>query len=229
MSKVQESFLGLEQITSFSDQLRKQKMGRLSISTIPSIGHAIMPEIIHQLRAKFPDVLITLTVTSYVEVARNVRNRQADIGLTADTLSLGDLETVAEFSTDCVCIGTSKWLEPDTPHIHVSALEGKPFIAPTGSFQRKLYAWLSANNVEVDVMVEASLFHSISELALLGLGLSVVDPLTGAKHRERGGVTIPLRPSIGYTVYATAMSDARLASPARELLRLLAAATAGYT
>ncbi|OJW90480.1 LysR family transcriptional regulator [Alicycliphilus denitrificans] len=227
MAKVQQSFLGLEQIIDFSDQLRKQKLGQLSISTIPSIGHSIIPAVVRQLREKFPDVLISLRVASYIDVARHVKTRQADIGLTADTLSLGDLETVAEFSSECVCIGTEKWLDPKAGHIHVSEFAGKPFIASTGTFQTRLDAWLGANGVQVDAMVEASLFQSISDLCLEGLGIAVVDPMTAAKHQRRGGVALPLRPAIGYTVYATAMSDARLSAPAKELIRLVAAASSG--
>lgn len=224
MSKVQQSFLGLEQIVDFSAQLRKQKLGQLAICAIPSIGHSVMPWVVAQLRRKFPDVLISLQVASYVEVARQVKTRQADIGLTGDTLSLGDLETVAEFSADCVCIGTSKWLDPKAAHVRAKDLGKMPFISPTGTFRPRLNAWLGANGVRVDSMVEASLFQSISDLCLEGLGVAVVDRLTGIKHQKRGGVTLPLRPAMAYTVYATAMSDTRLSVPARELIRLVAAA-----
>ena len=229
MAKVQQSFLGLEQIVDFSDQLRKQKLGQLSISAIPSIGHSILPAVIRQLREKFPDVFISLRVASYIEVARHVKTRQADIGLTADTLSLGDLETVAEFPSECVCIGTEKWLDPKADHIHVGEFVNKPFIASSGTFQTRLNAWLSANGVQADAMIEASLFQSISDLCLEGLGIAVVDPMTAAKHQKRGGVALPLRPSIGYTVYATAMSDAKLSVPAKELIRLVAAASCAET
>lgn len=229
MAKVQQSFLGLEQIVDFSDQLRKQKLGQLSISAIPSIGHSILPAVIRQLRGKFPDVFISLRVASYIEVARHVKTRQADIGLTADTLSLGDLETVAEFPSECVCIGTEKWLDPRSDHIHVGEFVNKPFIASSGTFQTRLNAWLGANGVQADAMIEASLFQSISDLCLEGLGIAVVDPMTAAKHQKRGGVALPLRPSIGYTVYATAMSDAKLSVPAKELIRLVAAASCAET
>lgn len=225
MAKVQQAFLGLEQIVDFSDQLRKQKLDHLSISAVPSIGHSIMPGVVRQLRQQFPDVLVTLRVTSYVDVARHVKNRQADIGLTADALSLGELATIAEFSSECVCIGTSQWLDAKAQYVDVSELAGKPFVGPTGTFQTRLNAWLNANGVQVDAMVEASLFQSISDLCLEGLGIAVVDPMTGAKHRRHGGIVLPLRPPIAYTVYATAMGDARLSAPARELIRLLAAAS----
>jgi DNA-binding transcriptional LysR family regulator len=224
MTKVQQSFLGLEQITNFSAQLRKQKLGRLSICAIPSIGHSVMPAIVRQLREKFPDVLISLSVTSYVDVAKQVRTRVADIGLTADTLSLGDLETVAEFTSPCVCIGTTAWLDPEARYVDAQTLSKMPFITPTGTFQSRLDAWFEANGVRVDAMVEASLFQTVSDLSLEGLGVSVVDPSTGARHRAHGGVTLPLIPALAYTVYATAMSDARLSPPCRELLRLMAAA-----
>jgi len=227
LRKVEQSFIGLEEIAGFSEQLRKQRTGRFSICTVPSIGHSVMPEIIDHLRHKFPDVMVSLTVASYLEVAQKVRSRQADIGLTADALSIGVLETVAEFGSDCVCIGTRKWLPERATHIDVEDLAGKPFIAPTGAFRRSLDALLSAHGVVVDTMVEASLFHTISELVLRGMGLSVVDPLTAAKHKLRGGIAIPLRPALTYTVYATAMSDTRLGQPAREMLRRLALATDG--
>lgn len=158
MTKVRQSFLGLEEIMRFSDQLRKQKMGRLSIATIPSIGHSIMPEAIEHLRGKYPDVFITLSVTSYVEVARAVRNRQADIGFTADTLSLGDLETVAEFSADCVCIGTRKWLSPKARSVDLKDLVGKPFVGPSGTFQKRLDALLATAGLQLDITAEASTF-----------------------------------------------------------------------
>lgn len=227
LSKVQQSFIGLEEIAGFSEQLRKQRTGRFSVCTVPSIGHSVMPAIIEHLRNKFPDVMVSLTVASYLEVAQKVRSRQADIGLTADALSLGALETVAEFTSECVCIGTRRWLPEGATHIDVEDLAGKPFIAPTGAFRRGLDAMLYAHGVVVDTMVEASLFHTISELVLRGMGVAVVDRLTGAGHRVRGGIAIPLRPALTYTIYATAMSDTRLGQPAREMLRCVADATNG--
>jgi DNA-binding transcriptional LysR family regulator len=215
MTKVQQSFLGLEEISRFSEQLRKQRMGRLAICTIPSIGHSIMPEAVAYLRGKYPDVIISLSVASYIEVARSVKNRQADIGFTADTLSMGGLETVAKFSGDCVCIGTPEWLSPDAGQVEQKDLAGKT----------RLEAWLAATGLELDIMIEASLFHSISDLVLRGLGVSIVDPLTGVLHQRRGGITLPLQPALSYTVYATAMSDTRLSQPARDLLQYVAAAT----
>src|SRR5690606_8484827 len=109
--------------------------------------------------------------------------------------------------------------------IELKDLVSKPFVGFTGTFQKRLETWLVTTDLQLDIMIEASLFHSVSDLVLRGLGVSIVDPLTGVLHQRRGGVTLPLRPSLGYTVYATAMSDTRLSQPARDLLRYVAAAT----
>src|SRR5690606_14768535 len=132
------------------------------------------------------------------------------------TLSMGGLETVAKFEGDCVCIGTPAWLSPQAGAIELKDLVSKPFVGFTGTFQKRLETWLVTTDLQLDIMIEASLFHSVSDLVLRGLGVSIVDPLTGVLHRRRGGVTLPLRPSLGYTGYATAMSDTRLCQTASD-------------
>ena len=73
--------------------------------------------------------------------------------MTADALSLGELATIAEFSSECVCIGTSQWLDAKAQYVDVSELAGKPFVGPSGTFQTRLNAWLNANGVQVDAMI----------------------------------------------------------------------------
>lgn len=225
MTKVQMSFLGLEEISRFAEQLRKQRMGRLSICAIPAIGHSIMPEIVDQLRSKYPNVVVSLTILSHVEVARRVRDRQADVGFAAQGLAYGETDSIGEFSSACVCIGGPKWLPGKGKSVGLKQLTGKPFVALTGAIQRRLEELLSTAGHELDIVAEASLSLSASQLVLRGLGISVVDPFTGEMHRQSGGITLPLHPSLPYTVQAMAMGDTRLSEPARELIRCVGNAT----
>lgn len=225
MTKVNQSFVGLDEVTRFSEQLSKQRMGRVSISAVPSIGHSLMPQVVESLSQKHPGVIVSLNVGSYWEVARRVRSREADLGFTGDKLSIGDLETVAEFSADSVCIGTSKWLPKKDCVMTPRDLAGKPFIGLTGSYGRQLEALMASAGEQLDIKVEASLFQTASELVLRGMGISVVDALTGMCHRMHGGITRTLQPTIRYSFYATAMADTRLSKPVRDLLQDVADAT----
>jgi DNA-binding transcriptional LysR family regulator len=221
MTKVQQSFLGLEDIARFTEQLRKQRLGRLSICALPAIGHSIMPEAIDFLRRKYPNVVVSLDIASSIEVAGRVRNRRADIGLASHALALGEVEMVAEYTANCVCIAAPGGLPADWSHVDLGYLTGRPFVALTGPLQKRLEVMLDSVGGELDIMAEASLSLSVSELVLRGLGIAVVDPFTGSLHRLRGGAALPLRPSLPYSVQAMALGDTRLSAPARDLLHYL--------
>ena len=224
MGKVQQSFLGLEDIARFSEQLKKQRMGRLSICAIPAIAHSVMPQAIEFLRRKYPNVVVSLDIASSIEVVRSILNRQADVGFAAHGLAVGEAENVAEVSGECVCIAAAGGLPGEWDHVGLQQLRGRPFVALTGALQKRLEVMLKEAGVELDIMAEASHSLSCSELVLRGEGISVVDPFTGNLHRLRGGIALPLRPTLTYRVQAVAMGDARLSAQARDLVQYIEAA-----
>lgn len=223
MTKVQQSFLGLEDIARFSEQLRKQRMGRLSICAIPAIAHSIMPQAIEFLRRKYPNVIVGLDIASSIEVVRSVLNRQADVGFAAHGLAVGEAENVAEVSADCVCISAAGGLPAEWKYVELQQLSGRPFVALTGTLQKRLEVMLKEAGVELDIMAEASQSLSCSELVMRGAGISVVDPFTGNLHRLRGGVAVPLRPALTYRVQAVALGDTRLSAQAKDLVQYIEA------
>jgi DNA-binding transcriptional LysR family regulator len=223
MAKVQQSFLGLEDIARFYEQLRKQRIGRLSIVTIPALGHSVMPEAIAHLRRQHPDVVVSLHIASSIDVAHRVRNRQADIGFAAQGVALGEVEAVADFVDGCVCIAPAGGFPPSLERVDLQAMAGRPFVALTGTLQKRLDAMMRAQNIDLDIRAEVSQSLSASELVLRGSGISVVDPFTGAMHCQRGGIALPLEPGLPYKVQAMAMSDTRLSLPAKSLLGFLKA------
>ena len=225
MSKVQQTFVGLEDILRFSEQMKNLRLGRLSISTIPALGHSMMPRMVEDFRAKYPNLIVNLTIASHVEVLRHVRTRQADLGFAAQSYAIGEVESVGKFTAGCVCIGSDRWLNAQAGAVEPEDLRGKPFIALTGALQKRLDVILASTGLELDVVTETSLSITASDLALRGLGIAVVDPYIGVVHRNKGGVTLPLRLDLPYTIQAMAMGDTRLSDPAREVLRRLAAAT----
>lgn len=168
MAKVHQSFLGLEDIGRFSEQLQKQKMGRLSICAIPAIAHSILPEAIIFLRAQHPGVVVTLDIMSSIEVVRRVLNRQADVGLGAHGLAIGEVENVAEFGADAVCIAAPGGLTGIRGHIELQQLANRPFVALTTTLQQQLEARLKEAGVQLDIMAEASQSIACSDLVLRG-------------------------------------------------------------
>jgi DNA-binding transcriptional LysR family regulator len=229
MGKVQQAFLGLEDIAKFSEQLRKQRMGRLSIFAMPAFGYSILPAAIDFLRKKHADVHINLTIAPSIDVAQAVRNRQADLGFALHGPYLGDLETVAEFKGNCVCIGGTGGMPKNSGYVTVSQLGGRPFVGTLGTVQKQLETLVSDAGSQLNVFTEVSHSQTASQLVLRGLGISVVDPFTGTLHKAQGGAVLPLRPPLPFTVVALAMEDTRLSVAAKDLLSFVATAVRAAT
>lgn len=230
MDKVQQSFLGLEEIKRFSDQLRTRRMGRLTVCALPVLGHSMLPAAIDFLRQRHPQVVVSLEIASSIHVAGQVRNRQADLGFSSQGIALEEVETVAELGGECVCIAPAGGLPAEWRHVDLTRLAGRPFVSLRGSIQHRLDVLMADNPGGLDVVAEAGLSLSVSELVLRGLGISVVDPFTGVLHRQRGGLCLPFRPSVPFRVKALALGDTRLSAPAKDLLaHLQAAADALHT
>lgn len=221
MVKVEESYIGMGDIARFSEQLRKQRMGHLSICAMPAIGHSIMPSAIEYLRARHPDVFVSFSVVPSLDVSKAVRNRQADLGFVAEGMAEGGLEAVAEFEGDCVCIAKGGGFPREWKQVGLEQLAEKPFVSTTASLQRQLNMRLSAQGLALDVIGEVSHSFSASQLVLRGLGISVVDPFTGAVHKASGGAVLPLVPSLPYKIVALAMGDTRLGVAAKDLLQFI--------
>lgn len=221
MTKVQQSFLGLEDIGRFAEQLRKQRMGRLSVCAIPAVAHSILPDAIQFIRQKYPNFLITVDVASSIEVVRSVLNRQADVGFAAYGLAVGDAENVAELAGDCMCIAAPGGLPAEWTHVELGQLSNRPFVALTGTLQKQLETMLKGADVDLEVIAEASQSLTCSELVMRGVGISVVDPFTANLHRSRGGMVLPLRSELVYKVQAVAMGDTRLSAQAKDLIHYL--------
>jgi hypothetical protein len=166
-------------------------------------------------------VVVTLDIMSSIEVVRRVLNRQADVGLGAHGLAIGEVENVAEFGADAVCIAAPGGLTGIRGHIELQQLANRPFVALTTTLQQQLEARLKEAGVQLDIMAEASQSIACSDLVLRGGGISVVDPFTGVLHRERGGAVFALRPSLPFKVQAMALGDSRLSAPAKNLLHFL--------
>lgn len=218
MTKVQQSFLGLEDIAQFTEQIRKQRQGRLAICAIPALGHSVLPGGVEYLRGLYPTVTVALHIASSTEVSRRVIGRQADLGFAAEGMAIGGAEAILKLTSQCLCIAPPGAWPKSVKQIRIEDLMGRRFIELTGTIQRQFDALLTVLGGSVEVVSEVSQSLSASELVMRGLGVALVDPFTGAMHRARGGLALPVVPSIHYTVEAIAMGDARMSDPAKALV-----------
>ena len=162
---------------------RALKSGRLNIMA-DSAHH--MLHILGPFRINYPDIFVSIRVGNSEAVIDALNTYEADIGILGDVPEGRDLEVVHLNSTPIIAFA------PKTSHfarkasISFSELAKMPLVLrEKGSKTRaKLEEFASANNIKLEVRIEAEGREAVREIVAAGAGVGVVSEAEfGVDHR----------------------------------------------
>lgn len=191
LSPAGELFRGyVEQILRLSEQARAAVLdgaprGPLRIGTLESTAASRLPLLLSRYHGKHPAVrveLITATTDALVEA---VMKRELEAAFVADAPSIAGLERMPTFAEELVIVA---------PKAHPGIRRARDVRAdtmiafPTGcAYRRRLLAWLAADGIRLDKVLELSSYHSIVACVAAGTGIafmprSVLATIRISKH-----------------------------------------------
>jgi DNA-binding transcriptional LysR family regulator len=197
LSEVERVFIGMDAITHRLRSLRDFGVNQLNISCYPAFGLGFMPRALVRLQAQndvsaseaernWPQV--SLQVLSSKDVRERVAAGLSDFGLMADEMSLDGIQhaTFAQFPGVVVmplghALAKFKTVKPEQ-------LAELPFLAlnPEDASRRRLEAVMADHALPLRVAVQTPYAASVCEMALRGLGVGLVNPITALDYAERG-------------------------------------------
>jgi DNA-binding transcriptional LysR family regulator len=194
LADVERVFVGMDAIEHRLRSLRDFGVDQLSLSCYPAFGLGFMPRALArwqtalatQAEQRLPQ--ISLQVLSSKDVRDRVIAGQADFGLLADEMPLDgvDHSVFARFPGVVVmppghALARFKSIQP-------KHLVDVPFLAlnPEDASRRRLDAILAQHGVRLKVAVHTPYAASVCEMALRGLGVGLVNPITALDYAERG-------------------------------------------
>ena len=175
----------------------------------------------HRGASAWPQV--SLQVLSSKDVRDRVSMGISDFGLMADELSLEGLEhsTFAHFPGVVVmpqghALARFKSIEPEQ-------LVEAPFLAlnPEDPSHRRLEAALAQKSLALRMVVQTPYAASVCEMALRGLGVGLVNPITALDYAERGLVARKLSVDISFACILALPAGKVLSSTARDFLSVM--------
>ena len=227
---VERLFVGLGSIEHKLRSLRDFGINQLEVSCYPAFGLGFMPRALvrlqQQLQAQsklhaLPQV--SLQVLSSKDVRTRVAAGQSDFGLMADELSLQGIEhsTFASFAGVVVmppghALARFKRIEPQQ-------LAEVPFLAlnPEDASRRRLEAALAQHNVRLRVAAHTPYAASVCELALRGLGVGLVNPITALDYAERGLIVRKFSINVQFACLLALPAGRMLSGTAKQLLSVM--------
>jgi DNA-binding transcriptional LysR family regulator len=180
-------FHDIDRIQDELEAVEHQIRGSISIGTVTSIGIYILPELLKEFHAEYPEVKIAISIQTATDVVDSVRvgkidfailttNRQFS-GLTREPLKKNKLFLVAP---------------PDHPlagHETVSPtdLEDYPFLGFDEGLEIRMMmdALFRRMSLSIDYAMASSNVGTVKHMALAGLGLAILpETAVGAEIRQ---------------------------------------------
>ena len=226
--EVERMFVGMDAIEHRVRSLREFGVSQLQLACYPAFGLGFMPRCLKQLMVsttKGPRPQVSLQVLSSKEVKERVVSGLADFGLMADEVSVEGLDPTI-FATFPGVVVMKKG-HPLARHkqIRPEQLAELPFLAlnPEDASRRRLEAKLAEHGVTLSVSIHTPYAVSVCEMALHGLGVGVVNPITALDYADRGLVVRKLSVDVMFSCFLAIPAGQVLSSAARNFLSLMRA------
>ena len=226
LMEVERVFVGLGAIEHRLKTLREFGVDQLQLACYPAFGLGFMPRCLKQLMASSAPGSrphVSLQVLSSKEVKDRVVSGLADFGLMADEVSAEGLDptTFARFPGVVVM----KKGHPLARHkqIRPEQLAELPFLAlnPEDASRQRLDAKLAEHGVTLSVSVHTPYAASVCEMALHGLGVGVVNPITALDYADRGLVVRKLSVDVTFSCFLAIPAGQVLSGTAKRFLSIM--------
>jgi len=226
--EVERVFVGLGAIEHRLRSLKEFGVDQLQVACYPAFGLGFMPRCLKQLMAssaKGPRPHVSLQVLSSKEVKDRVVSGLADFGLMADEVSVEGLDptTFARFPGVVVM----KKNHPLARHKQVrpEQLAELPFLAlnPEDASRQRLDAKLAEHGVTLSASIHTPYAASICEMALHGLGVGIVNPITALDYADRGLAVRKLSIDVTFSCFLAIPAGQVLSGTAKRFLSIMRA------
>ena len=227
--EVERAFVGLSSIEHRMRSLKRFGVNTLNVASYPAFGLSFVPRALARLVHAAPEPSSRPQVSLQVLSSRAVRERvlagQADFGLMADEMPTTGLEHSEFARFPGVVVMHPKHRFSRSKIVQAKQLAEEPFLAlnPEDASRRRLEMALAEHDVRLSVAVETPYAASVCEMALHGLGIGIVNPITALEYAKRGLVVRPLALDISFAALLVIPPGRPLSSVAMQILVLMRA------
>jgi DNA-binding transcriptional LysR family regulator len=223
MVEVDQLFVGVESIEHKLKSLRQFGIGELTVAIHPALGNSFVPRALAAFGLPDRNIRVVLKIMSSKEVYQHVLSGQCDIGIMADEMPASALEHSPFLNNPGVIVMSSS--HPLASHriIQPADLADVGLIAlnPGDGARERFDVALKAHGVVPNIQVVTAYSHTICEMAMLGLGVGFVDPISVYDFLERGLVVKPFSEEVMFKNQMVFRLGKPLHENARQFMRTM--------
>ncbi len=198
MEDVDFFFRGLKDVYSAAQDIRDLKKGQIRLAVLPNLSFEAAPEIISYYLTQHPDVRFSMDVLPSASIVNLVASRQFDLGLAQVAQIRPDIKTLAIYRMKCVCVMAHSHRLATRECITARDLKSERVITlsqHTLVAQNITQSFRNAN-IEQNIQIESQPSFAACALAVKGIGIAIVDPLTAEFFGKNRLAIVPFTPDI---------------------------------
>ncbi|TBU75098.1 LysR family transcriptional regulator [Pseudomonas daroniae] len=214
----------LQRVRRLAGNLRAHGVQALRIVATPSLAQSLLPKVIPAWCALYPQSPCELATHHTPELVESLLLHEADLALTLQNPKHPGLRMQVLAQARMVVIAPPGYWPTETLRepLPIEALSGQPLLAldTRDALGGLLEQHLSEASSAPTIVARAQTWQLARALVAEGMGLAVVDPLTG--YGSGAGVQVrPLRPVLPVNLYAMTRLDEGGSDAMQRLLQML--------
>lgn len=202
VDEVERAFIGLERIDRFAQAIRNFEQGRLSVSCLPLFSQTLLPLACQRFYQQHKGVSVCITAQESPLLEESLVAQQHDLGLTeVEQVPRGAVGELL-FSADMVCVLPQGHPLRAKAVLQLSDFHEVDFInlASLDTYRQQLDQQFRAAGVNRRTVIETTSAASVCAMVRQGLGVAIINPLSGLEAGQAGLVMRRLDISVPYRV-----------------------------
>lgn len=195
----QRVIANLSHLNERAHAIRDEKIPAIDIVATPTMSAGLVGPVLSRVFDILPDFVYIETTTS-ARVMHSLRQRTADLGFSAYSNDLDQLQCLARFESSVVAIvQKGSQFDTDGP-VPLSAFEAERTLTICGGYQIRDAINKTFQNQSINIRSEISTNSSLSAAmaARAGLGIALCDPVTAIGVPVEGASVRPIAVPISY-------------------------------
>ncbi|MQA54971.1 LysR family transcriptional regulator [Pseudomonas piscis] len=215
------------------DEMRQRftlQRGRVTLAAMPSFAGNLLPPILKQFRARYPQVNVTVNDVINEQVLEMVRDREVELGVAFEPQDSTSLAFTPLYVDRFVAVVSRESPLAQRSKIDWQTLLQEPFITlqRPSTVRVMLEEHLRAQGVQLPVEFESHQLATVGRMVASGLGVSAVPALCAGQMRELGGHCITLgEPVVERAIGVLTKPGEELSTAAQALFDILREASLG--
>lgn len=201
-SAVDESFLGLERLSSMAEQIRTKKPKQLKISCTPSLAASLLPLAMAEHKKYHPEERVIIYTDNIGPLINKLQSNSVDIAI---GLQLPDLVGI-----NSEPIGDARYVfaaHKDHPLAAKAVIRPEDLIGETilsvisdkhPNYWSKLNDSLEGVSDQIKKTIDIDAAHTGYSMIAAGMAVAVIEPFSARVWAGAGVITRPFEPAVSY-------------------------------